>query len=234
MPAPAYNNSIATANGTGQTINVTLVGASERPAGSLMIVNIHVASQNPVFEIDDLPAGWSPLLPDAGYNSGGDHKAWLFKKIANGTETSPVPFYMSGTGSATTNRAAHMTSILGAHQTAPVHVAGTFITVGGGGTTITAPGITTTRPECLLLGFAYTNYLGGTTGNSWTSPAGMSEQYDSNGGTTLGGRTLAFQTLAAAGATGDKTWTHGQTSGKGAVLVAIQPPGGGNPMRMVV
>lgn len=136
-------------------------------------------------------------------------------RIADGSEGATF----SWSWSSSTKAVASMSRITGAHQTSPLNVAGTAATVTASATA-TAPTITTTVDECLLIGVAAS-----ADNSSWTSPGTMTERWDqltSNFGDCS--HTGATQALTAAGSTGTRVFTQDRTSECTAFLVAFAPP----------
>jgi hypothetical protein len=98
------------------------------------------------------------------------------------------------------------------------------------GTGVTIPQVTTATPGARLISGAICD--SSTNDFSPTAPAGMTRIATTNGiGDGIAGRgmSLADEVLAAAGATGTRTWSTGVSLGHGGFLVALRPALSGPP-----
>jgi hypothetical protein len=181
--------------------------SSTAAAGSLISIN-RPASAVPgdllvVFVSD---AGTTAVTPDqAGWTlirTDQSHNAWitqgLWYRWAGAGDPATYSFTKSNPKA---DMVAAMLRITGANTTNPVDVSAGNSQGGTVSTTITAPSVTTTVANTLLLTFAST-----TDGNTYTPAAGMTEQVDYTSGRWMSEQ-VATQAIAAAGATGTRTIT---------------------------
>jgi hypothetical protein len=148
------------------------------------------------------PSGWT--LIDRAQQAGDDIFGVAYWKIAGGSEPSSYTFTATGNDF-------FAMAILRYDGHDPVTPIGPSTDNSGSGTTRTALGITTPEDNCILVAFI------AATGTSTTTPSGMTQRAE-----ILDGLDVYDQTIATAGATGNRTNT-GSSSGWVAVMLAIRP-----------
>lgn len=163
------------------------------------------------------PTGWTEVRVDDGYGS--TDKVRIAYKVAGGSEPASYQ-WDDGGASGTPKWVGAIYRITGHDPDVPIDVhSGQRLT---SGTAVTAPGVTTTVDDCLLL---FHGYVGFTSGDrTFTPPGGMTEDYDRSVSTFIAA-TGAQEDLGAAGATGDRTATASSSANyRTGQLVAIAPP----------
>lgn len=141
----------------------------------------------------------------------------------------------SSAPAASTSAAAHRTaatcqSYIGVNIHNPLDSTVSSAATAPYGTSITIPGVTTATPGARLVSGAICD--SSTDDFSPTAPAGMTRIATTNGtadGIAGRGMSLADEVRAAAGATGNRTWSTGVSLGHGGFLVALRPAKSGPP-----
>ena len=152
------------------------------------------------------PTGFTLIRLDSDHNT---VSMVSYYRIADGSEASTFSLTWNaapGSNSGMCHR------ITGTHQTTPINQNSGQLNVNT--TAGTAPSVTTTVNDCLLVYFGGS----GTGGQTSTPPSGMTEQSDMARAETA---TVGFPT---AGATGTKVNTWAIASDNGAQLIALAPP----------
>lgn len=170
-------------------------------AGDALLALVYVAGA----KATALPAGWEELTTA----SISGQSLTLYRKQATGSE--PESYTWTG-GSRSV--------IVDVLAIADAASSGWLSSVASGATRTvwTAPSITTTKTDTLLV----TAAQGGPGGTPWASPAGYAELEDSaSTGTSTCSGALAVKDQPTAGATGAPAWTANATTSGGALLVAI-------------
>jgi hypothetical protein len=143
------------------------------------------------------PAGWTSIRSD--WNGDTWIQGYLWWKIAAAGDTGAGSYTWSISGPHE-DMLGTILRITGADATTPINASAA--NGQGAGTvtsSITAPGVTTTVANTLMITFSST--LGAA--NSYTPPAGMTERVDTSAG--WGSEEIAYESISAAGATGTRT-----------------------------
>lgn len=228
MAAPVI--ATVSSNKTGNTnTDITVTYASDGPsgisAGDLLVGEVSACGANFAGGAPAIatPAGWTLWVSALGAITPGEGwtRTSVFYRIAQAGDTG-VTFTATPNHAALgmTAKVARVTGhdpSLFAHQSAAA--------AGVNGTAISAPSVTTTVDDCLIL--CAVSADGSVTATVTFSPPGtLSEQWDF--GADPGGRhnsqTCATKTQAAAGATGAQAFTASESTSLAAVTVAIAPP----------
>lgn len=193
-------------SGNGST-SITVTAPSGVADGDLLVVFIGINSS---ISISAAPSGWT--LQESRSNGAVGLAVSVYTKIASSEGAS-----WTWTASASANYAAHALRVTG-------HDASTFYNIDGSqantsaSTSVTAPTITTTEDDCLLL---YCGYIKAAT--TFTAPSGMTEVLDGQSGSSNRTMETASETFATAGATGTRAATAGTSDVSIAVLLALAP-----------
>jgi methionine-rich copper-binding protein CopC len=158
------------------------------------------------------PAGWALVRQDANAST---MRQAIFVRIAGASEPASYTFTLSSAQSA----AGGVVAYTGVNATTPVDVHGGQLNASS--TAITAPSITTTGANRMIVGF-----FGAPVLTSMTPPGGMTERYDQTVPTTNTYKVTsgaADQAVAAAGATGTRVATAVNASANIGQLVALNP-----------
>ena len=164
--------------------------------------------------VSSVPAGWSQILAvDDAANLGMN----LYRKVVSNAATEATSYTWGLSGSVR----AHAVIVVfrGVDTTTPINVSGSQIN--GASSTYTAPSVTTTVANTMLVAF-----FGATNGGATVAaPTGMTEAFDS--GTSAGPNGLviesAYAIQAATGATGARTSTGNSSLTNTGLLVALRP-----------
>jgi len=186
-PAVSHRAS-QTATTTGATSLVINVPAGMQ-ANDLLITHIARTGNGAI----NTPSGWTAA---GGTNNGVFLRQATFYRVATASEPASYTWTWSGTEAA----AGGMSTYYGAKASSALDLVGTAGTANNT-TTVTAPGITTTANDALVLAFFASN-----TNSTFTTASGMTERHDVG---TTGATSLATDdmTQVTAGATGNKTAT---------------------------
>ena len=160
------------------------------------------------------PGNWT-AVPSTDRANSKDVRIHAWFKVAGSSEPSSYTFTL--TGGAGTDISGGLLAVSGAGAS-PINASGSQSN-GGQSLSVSAPSITTTAPNALLV-------FGGACNNtsSFTAPAGMSEQWDR---ATTGSAAVATETAAAGfanpGATGTRTATASGPCRSVGIHVAVSP-----------
>lgn len=180
-------------------------------AGDLLVVELQWRGTG--ITISTPPVGWTQIDNEPGTNI----NAANFRKEAAGGDSNPS-FIMSSTCPACGQSIAITTGTW--DTTTPINAHS--ILENAAVAICTATGITTTVDDCLLIYFAAS-----TGANTFTPPAGMTEQQESvsnEPGNNCAGE-LATESFPTAGATGDRVATISAAARNIGALMAIAPAG---------
>ncbi|HVD62815.1 MAG TPA: Ig-like domain-containing protein, partial [Lapillicoccus sp.] len=158
------------------------------------------------------PAGWTLVRLDANAST---MRQAVFVRIAGGSEPASYTFTLSNAQSA----AGGIVAYTGVDATTPVDVHGGQLNASS--TSITAPSITTTGANRMIVGFFGTPVL-----TSVTPPGGMTERFDQTVPSTNTYKVTseaASQSVAGAGATGTRVATAVNAAANIGQLVALNP-----------
>ena len=156
-----------------------------------------------------VPAGWAPI---AAITAISNPHVFGYYKVAGASEPTSYTWSLS----ASVQSGAGVGRYSGVNTTAPLDTAASTAT-GAAATSATVPGVTTVSADALLVGCIGIN--SSIVGTTITSPAGMTEAWD------IGGKRheLADGPQAAAGTSGNKTWTFSASRAWAGWLVALRP-----------
>jgi len=162
------------------------------------------------------PAGWT-AIPNADFNEGSNARIHAWSKLAGASEPGSYTFTLTGGDGRDT--AGGIMAISGASQTTPIDASGGRSNGGNPSTSVTAPSITTTLPNTLLI-FAGA----GSSAATYTPPGNMSEQFDrTTSGTYKVSIESATQALVSSGPTGTRTALASTGVRSVTVMIAIRP-----------
>jgi Bacterial Ig domain len=193
------------ANPTATTLTVAApAGVS---AGNVLLAAVHVRGQPAITP----PAGWVLVRQE---QNGSNMRAAVYYKVATGSEPGSYTWTFASSQAA----AGGITAWSGVSTTTPIDAHGGQVNASSN--TITAPSITTTTANTMLVGF-----FGIGPATSLTPPAGMTERWDvaSTQGSFKATSGAASALQAAAGPTGTRAATSGATSTNIGQLVALRP-----------
>ncbi len=182
-------------------------------AGDVLLASIDTRGSSVV----TAPAGWTLVRMDLNASS---LRKSTYVRVATGSEPATYTWTFSGSRLA----AAVIHAYSGVDTTTPVDVVGGQVNASG--TAVTAPSITTTVANTMLVGF-FAKQSSGT----WTPPAGMTERGEINGtgGTQTTSATGVDALQAAIGPTGTRVATASSAALNIGHLVALRPAAGGPP-----
>ena len=164
------------------------------------------------------PAGWTLVRLDA---NGSTLRQAVYVHMAGGAEPATYTFTLASAQSATGGISAYT----GVDTTTPIDAHGGQVAPTS--TSISAPSITTSGPDRMLVGFFATAVL-----TSVTPPAGQTERFDQAVPSTNQFKITAAaadRAQAATGASGPRTATSANTGVNVGALVALRPGAGGPP-----
>lgn len=208
---PAGTIALRAATSAESVPTTTLVLA--KPAGTAaddVLLAVLSARGTPVF---GAPAGWSQVRSDA---NGTTMTQAVFVRTAGASEPASYTFTMNKPVASVVGG---MLAVSGLDPVSPVDAHGGQTNASS--TSVTAPSITTTTADSLVVGFFGT-------GNdaTFTPPSGMTERFDVLAtGTSKIGAAGSDASQAAAGATGTKVATASKAAANVGQLVALRPAG---------
>ncbi len=197
------------------TTSINLTRPTGTLTGDVMLALLDVRGTSTV----TAPAGWTLIRTDTFTSSLRMHAYW---RVA--TASDPASWTWTFSGSRLAAGAIHAYS--GVDTASPIDASG-GAPAPAASVTATAPSITTTVPNTMLVAF-FANLADST----WTPPAGFTERAD-----LIGTSPTQFTSLlsadalrAAAGDTGPVSATASKSSGNAAQLIALRPAGGPPPV----
>lgn len=207
----------SSSNATVTTGSVVVSKPAGTVSGDVMIATIGV---RPLAAVVTTPAGWAPLRRVDGVSS----SLLTYWKVAGGSE----PASYTWTVDASTGMVGGIMSFTGVDTTSiPVNIDGGQVAMAGT-SSVTAPSVTTTVPNAMLI----TTYSINSTAN-WTPPSGMTEVYDIKSvaydGVATNGVSLSanYALQSSSGASGAKVSTNNSVDmdAGGAQTIALHPAG---------
>jgi MSHA biogenesis protein MshQ len=157
------------------------------------------------------PSGWTFIRQDTGGSAGSSVSDALYYRVATGTEPSSYTWTLSQVETS----AGGIASYTGVNIDNPVDISGA--SVGASGTTLTAPSVTTTNANDMLLAL----FGDGKPNTTVTNPTGMTQEWDQfNAAAGTIDASMSDVLQASAGASGTKVATGGN-AGWTAQLVAL-------------
>ncbi len=211
MPAAAAITYVASTYdnvGGGGTASLGMAQPAGTLENDLLIAQIGLRSGSP--SITTVPAGWAL----AASQSRGDMTQLVYYKIAGAAEPAT---YTWGFGSSY-RLSAVLSAFRGVDTAAPIMA---VATASGSGSSVTAPSVTTTASDAMLLGYFSTR-----NGNAtFTPPTGMSEFSDWGGSAGPNGVGVAgaYEIIPSAGTTGTRTAVAKVNTDNTAIAVALKP-----------
>jgi hypothetical protein len=164
------------------------------------------------------PAGWT-AVPNGDWTDGNNARIHAWYRVAGSSEPSSYTFTL--TGGSGQDISGGMLAIANASTTAPINASNGQSNGPAQSKNATAPSITTTVPNTLLVFGAGCN-VGSL---SFTPPTGMTEHWDRSS-TSSSGRvvsTAASQLLTSAGPTGTRVATASSSCASVVDAIAIAP-----------
>lgn len=210
---------VQTANSTSAVSSLAVNLPTSHASGQPLIIVATWRNSGAVLSVSTTGTAWTSKF---NWGSGTNSVTYIFYVIDGGSEPSSVT--INSTVSARCNIVA-LRITGGVTSGDPFDIVGTPSTTTAVGTTRTAPSVTTTQANTLLLDITTgsTGAIGGI-----TPDAAMRELADLDSGATAGSALeIADESVAAAGATGTRAATLGTAFSSSAVLVAIAPAAGG-------
>jgi hypothetical protein len=163
-------------------------------------------------------AGWT-AVPNTEVFNGTGVRTHAWYRFAGSSEPSSYSFTM--TGGSGYDMSGGIASIIGVATAAPINASAAQQNGSTSSTSVTAPSVTTTLANTLLLFGGACNVA-----ITYTPPVGMTERWDiASGGTYRVATELAAQALPAAGATGTRTATASGTCFSAGVDIALASAG---------
>jgi hypothetical protein len=202
----AFVGVASAANATETTLTIAAPGSVS--AGNVLLAAVHVRGKPAV----TAPAGWTLVRSDQNGNA---MKAVVYTKVATASEPASYTWTFASAQAA----AGGITAWSGVSTSTPIDAHGGQVNLTSS-TTITAPSITTTTTNTMLVGF-----FGIGPATSLTPPAGMTERWDlsSTQGSFKATSGAASALQAAAGATGTRAATSQNAATNIGQLVALRP-----------
>lgn len=199
--------SASRAGNTGQT-TLVLPRPAGTAAGDVLLASVGVRGSPAV----TAPAGWTLVRAD---QSGFTVKQAIYIRVATATEPASYTWQFATSQAASGG----ILAFTGVDTAAPVNVSGGRANAVS--TSITAPGVTTTVANTMLVGFFST-----ATSTTVAPAAAMTERFDGASTTTNYRVTAegATQPLGAAGATGNRVANAAASAANVGQLVALKPP----------
>lgn len=211
MAAPVFSTVAVTQGSLG---SMTATKPSGVVSGDLLITALVTQATSTSLSIVTL-SGWT-LIRQSAIGGANDKQHAVYYRIAGGSEPSTWTWTLSN-GGATTYWSNAVSRITGIDTTNPINISG--IQANASSASVTAPSITTTVNDCLLL------FTGAdTNGRTYTAPTGMVEKWEDRvNGTFDDSHSGAVETLTTAGATGTRAATLNAATINVGCLIAIAP-----------
>ncbi len=164
------------------------------------------------------PEGWTSIRKTLGGGSIRRVKE-TFYRVAGSSEPSSYSFPVAGVGAATSVEAAGgISAYSGASTSAPVNAHGGE-TISGSLTEFTAPSVTTTKANCLVVAFAGTH----NTIRSFTPPGSSLEAFDVFASSLIASASAYDKAPVAAGMTGTRVLKANATAAGATHTIALAP-----------
>ena len=208
-PAYVSDNSAATVSGGATSLTINTPASSD---GDLMIAGITVAGGTNT-TIPTPPSGWTLITrTDNGTNVG----LATYYHVATASEPSSYKWTFGSSAKASGG----IIDYTGVNPSTPIDTTGTGGT--GNSAAVTAPSVTTTLANDIVVGFFAT-----AANATFTKPTGTpttTEEFDQRIGTTSGPATEGIDfAVASAGVTGSKTATASSSGQWVAQMIALRP-----------
>ena len=210
-------NFVASANTTSTPAATMVVTLPSHSEGDVIILSFVHNYNSAVQALTAVSEGYTELASLA--ISGLGHQASIWYKKAGASEVNPTATYSASSQIMACTAA----SYTGVDDTVQIDVGPSlWTTEDPGDTTVIAPSVTTTLDGAMLVTIATAD-----DNDVFTQPSGMTlvDNLEFNSMTTAS----AYELIATAGATGDKTWTFAQNTDEiTAVSFALRPAVGGS------
>jgi len=197
--------------------SITLPQPAGLASGDVMLAMLaERGANNPM--VSSAPAGWTLVLSK---DNGSSLIIAIYSKVASGSEPASYTWSLGQADRA----AGAIVTYRGVDNTTPVDASGAQ--VNGASTSLTAPSITTSVANTMLVGF-----YGVINGNgSISAPGGMTGSFNVGTGAGPNGLDIesAYAIQAASGATGTRVATSSSSLANIGILVALRPASGGSP-----
>ena len=215
-------NFVASANTTSTPAATMVVTLPSHSEGDVIILSFVHNYNSAVQALTAVSEGYTELASLA--ISGLGHQASIWYKKAGASEVNPTATYSASSQI----MACLASSYSGVDATVQIDVGPSlWTTEDPGDTTVIAPSVTTTLDGAMLVNVATAD-----DDDAFTQPSGMTlvDNLEFNSMTTAS----AYELIATAGATGDKTWTFAQNTDEiTAVSFALRPAVGGGGISIV-
>jgi hypothetical protein len=166
------------------------------------------------------PGGWTQLVKDNDFTSSTVHDAWVWWKVAGGSEGTDYSFTLSDSF---TRARVVIVPIAGAADPAGDAIEYTLGLDNASGGTTTSPAVTPSAADSLIL----RTVICRDDGLSYTAPGSHTEIYDAS--STAMGATVAHRTFGASSTgTADFTYTPTYYAGFWHAVVAVAPTASGS------
>ena len=204
----------SSSNAVNGATSITINAPAGTASGDVLIAI--VAHQNGVNRNLVPPSGWT-AVPSTDWSDGTNARIRSFFKVAGPLEPPSYTFtFASGAGQ---DMSGGILAVLGGSPTAPVNASNGQNNGSVGSKNVTAPSISTTVANTLLVFGGACNVSA-----SFTPPVGMTEHWDiASSGTYKVATEAASQPLGALGATGIRVATASTSCRSVAVSIAIAP-----------
>ena len=161
------------------------------------------------------PAGWTALLPPPTLSPAGGATLFVYYHVVSNAGAEPSSYQW--TLSSAQKWGGGVTVFRGVDTANPIDVAPQTAVSNSSVTSITVPGVTTSRPGAMLIGGVGADGSTATT----TQPSGWSEAWENTGGGQIA--ELAYKAAPTAGASGAGTWTLSQGRALAGWMSALRP-----------
>jgi Galactose oxidase-like, Early set domain/Viral BACON domain len=208
----------ATANNGAGATTITVNKPAGTVSGDMMVAGIYVRGQGSSAIVTP-PAGWALIRrTNSGSPAGADGSLLSYHKVAGSAE----PASYTWTFDISRRALGGIASYSGVNTSTPIDAHGGRANAAS--TAVTAPSITTTVPDTLLVGlFCLFNDA------TFTPPAGMTERWDFTVPNPNGmAYEAATEARSGAGATGTRAATSSLSAASLAQLIALKPQAGVN------
>jgi RHS repeat-associated protein len=208
-PAGSIALRSASSAGSVPTTSLTIAAPTGTAADDVLLAVIATRT-NPTITA---PVGWALVRSD---NDSTAFRQSIYVRTAGASEPGSYIWSFSGP---VTSAVGGMVGYSGLDPLSPIDAHGGQV---AGGTSVTAPSITTTVDDTILVGF-----FGDENDSTYTPPAGMTERFDvlAGGSSSQSSVSAADAVQAAAGATGTKVATSSKNATYVGQLVALRPAG---------
>lgn len=192
-------------NSSTSTASFSIDTPTNAASGDLLIMVIATGATK-----TQAASGWTSVA--TVHNSGSNFEIECWRRLHDGSSSSYTTTWTGNTSAVGT-----IARVTGADTSSPIDVSATYDSATTSSTAHTAPSVTTTVADTLLINAYTTNAA-----RTWTPASSQTEVSDVNPGSSLGAEVTKLD-VAATGATGDKTSTCSSTCRWASISVAIKP-----------